>query len=403
MGSIAILLIALIVIIVVMLSSPDRNEAQKRRSTAVKTLLARNSGNEGLNLNLIARSLGDPISVGGSLNNLNHFLTKDPGRRDFSGAADRRKARNYLDGGTAGLAESYIMELRTTDIPGWAPDFAGNVLALFGVVRDDILTITGVPDSLTFLKIPETEALPVTARSEMAVGQFAEIWIPRGEMVSVYEPDRQVIRSYLMGDRRFRKRLEALDNGWIELAAALYNLSTNPRWLTAVTLVPELGEELEELIILVLTADIHRRSEDLMAQVRGNSTDAGILWLPDFSYYKNIPEVSGQTSDSEPTIFFAKVNLGYTFRDSHTQSWLNRRKDWLTDYFSGFFTRVSSEDFSPIDNTDPDLFVWKTARLKAKALHGINSKIVVTMPLGAKGIFGVRDVAFVRVNLLANP
>lgn len=403
MGSIAILLIALIVIIVVMLSSPDRNEAQKKRSTAVKTLLSRNSGTQMSNLSQIARSLGEPISAGGSLNNLNHFLTKDPGRRDFSGAADRRKAREYLDESTAGMAKSNIQELQNTDLPPWAPDFAGTVKALFSVVTDDILVITGIPGSLTDLKIPESEELSVTVRSEMAVDQFAEMWIPRGEMVSLYEPDRQLIRSYLMGDKRFLKRLESLDSGWVELAAALYNLSINPRWRTAVKIVPELGDELEELIILVLSADIQRRSEDLMSQVPGDTSDAGILWIPNFSYYKNIPEVSGQTSDTDPTIFFAKVNLGYTFRDSRTQSWLNRRKDWLTDYFSAFFSEVSSENFSPLDESNQKLFVWKTARLKAKALHGINREIVAAMPLGPKGTYGVRDVAFVRVNLLANP
>lgn len=404
MGSIAVLLIALIVIIVVMLSSPDRNEAQKRRSTAVKTLLSRNSDADMPNMNQIARSLGVPISAGGSLNNLNHFLTKDPGRRDFSGAGDRRKAREYLMGPVGVQAESNISELRNADIPPWAPDFAGTVKALFGVVKDDILIITGVPASLlTSLERPESDMLSVTLRSEIAVGQFASTWIPRGEMVSLYEPDRQVIRSYLMGDKRFVKRLEALDSGWVELTAALYNLSINPRWLSAVEIAPELGKELEELIILVLSADIQRRSVDLMGLVSGDSSDAGILWLPNFSYYKNIPEVTGQTSDSEPTIFFAKVNLGYTFRDSDTQSWLNRRKDWLTDYFSAFFTGVSSEDFSPIDEKDQSLFVWKTAMLKAEALHGINSRIVATMPLGRKGTYGVRDVAFVRVNLLANP
>lgn len=403
MGSIAILLIALVVIIVLMLSSPERNDAQKRRSTAVKTLLSRNSSRDTPNLGQIARTLGDPISPGGSLHNLNHFLSKDPGRRDFSGAADRRKAREYLDGPVGTLAESYISELKKTDLPPWAPDFAGNVQALFDVVRDDLLIITGVPQSLTFLEMPETEVLPVTLRSELAVYQFAKTWIPRGETVSLYTLDRKEIRSYLMGDRRFRKRMEALDSGWIELAAALYNLSIDPRWRTAVELVPELGEELKELTILVVAADIYRRSEDLMILVPGNPADAGILWRPEFSFYKNVPEVSGQTSDSEPTIFFAKVNLGYTFRDSHTQSWLNRRKDWLTDYFSTFFTEVRSEDFSPIDKVNQELFVWKTAQLKARGLYGINSRLIATIPLGRKGAYGVRDLAFVRVNLLANP
>jgi hypothetical protein len=183
----------------------------------------------------------------------------------------------------------------------------------------------------------------------------------------------------------------------------LYNLSVNPRWLTAVQYEPDLSKSLNELIILVLTADIHRRSEDLMKLVFDESDNPGIIWLPNFSYYKNIPEVSGQTADSDPTIFFAKVNLGYTVRDSRTQTWLNRRKDWLTDYFSAFFTKLTSEDFSPVDKIDPDIFLWKSARLKAEGIHGINSRIITTSPFGSKGVYGVRDLAMVRVNLLANP
>ena len=135
----------------------------------------------------------------------------------------------------------------------------------------------------------------------------------------------------------------------------------------------------------------------------GTPGSPGILWLPDFSYYKNIPELTGQTADEDPTIYFAKVNLGYTFRDGRTQTWLNRRKDWLTDYFSTFFSGVESEDFSPIEDVGKAIIEWKSARLKAEGIHQINRKIVIDMPFGSKGVYGVRDLAFVRVNLLTNP
>ncbi len=140
-----------------------------------------------------------------------------------------------------------------------------------------------------------------------------------------------------------------------------------------------------------------------MSQVPGSSVSPGILWFPEFSYYKNIPELTGQTADEFPTIFIAKVNLGYTFRDGRTQTWLNRRKDWMTDYFSTFFSGLRSEDFSPVEESDRDLIEWNSARLKAEGIHQINNKIVIVMPFGSKGVYGVRDLAFVRVNLLANP
>ena len=97
------------------------------------------------------------------------------------------------------------------------------------------------------------------------------------------------------------------------------------------------------------------------------------------------------------------MNLGYTFRDGRTQTWLNRRKDWMTDYFSTFFSGLKSEDFSPVEESDRDIIEWKSARLKAEGIHQINNKIVIVMPFGSKGVYGVRDLAFVRVNLLANP
>lgn len=406
MVSIAVLLIALVIILVVMLNTHERRFARENRTVAVKTLLSRyldDTGDDSLNLNQIAASLTEPLAVGGSLDNLYHFLAKDPGRREFAGPADRRRSGEYLDGETGILADHYSADLENSGLPDWAPDYVGKVKALFESVRNDILILTGIPESLTNLPRPDSIEISITMRTEKAVGQFASMWIPRGETASSYEMDRRMIRGYLMGNKRFLKRLNGLDNGWNELAASLYNLSVDTRWLTAVQYVPELESDLDELIILVLTADIHRRSEDIMAQVPGSSVSPGILWFPEFSYYKNIPELSGQTADESPTIFFAKVNLGYTFRDGRTQTWLNRRKDWMTDYFITFFSGLKSEDFSPIEESDRNIIEWKSARLKAEGIHQINNKIVIVMPFGSKGVYGVRDLAFVRVNLLANP
>ena len=129
----------------------------------------------------------------------------------------------------------------------------------------------------------------------------------------------------------------------------------------------------------------------------------GILITPELSYYKNVPELNGLTSDRIETFYFAKVNIGYTFRDGRTQTWLNRRKDWLSDYFSTFFSSRTSEDFSPSTRENQRLADWNLARLKAEGMHGINRSISVSMPLGQKKVYGVRDIALVRVNLLANP
>jgi hypothetical protein len=56
------------------------------------------------------------------------------------------------------------------------------------------------------------------------------------------------------------------------------------------------------------------------ARIPGEPESPGIIWGPNLSYYKNIPELNGQTLDEVPTLYFAKVNLGYTFRDTHTQT-----------------------------------------------------------------------------------
>ena len=396
MVSITVLLIALVIILVVMLNTHERRYAREKRTVAMKTLLSED-------LNQINASLTEPLAAGGSLDNLYHFLAKDPGRRKFTGPADRRRSGEYLDGDTGVLADRYSAELENSGLPDWAPDYVGKVKALLESVRNDILILTGIPESLTDLPRPDSTEISITMRTEKAVGQFASMWIPRGETASSYKTDRRIIRGYLLGNKRFLKRLEGLDNGWNELAASLYNLSVDTRWLSAVQYAPELESDLDELIILVLTADIHRRSEDIMSQVPGSSVSPGILWFPEFSYYKNIPELTGQTADEFPTIFIAKVNLGYTFRDGRTQTWLNRRKDWMTDYFSTFFSGLRSEDFSPVEESDRDLIEWNSARLKAEGIHQINNKIVIVMPFGSKGVYGVRDLAFVRVNLLANP
>jgi len=410
MASIAILLIVLIVIIISMMNSSDFRMARQSRTNALKMLLSRNPGEsaeESLNLHTITGSLKDPLGPGGSLDNLYHFLSKDPGRRNFSSTGDRRRAAEYFSG-TAGIqAEGYAEELRiqedTGDIPEWAPEYIAKVRVLFEIFRDDLMIITGIPGGLTDFHVPESAERSITQKTEMAVKQFAQNWIPRGKTNADYSMDRQEIRRFLLGNKRFRKRMAGLDDGWKELASSMYNLSMDSRWNIAVRYYPDFASELDELTTIVLAADIYRRNEDLLIEVSGKD-GPGIMWLPEFSYYKNIPELTGQLKPGDPdneedvTIFFAKVNLGYSFRDGRTQTWLNRRKDWLTDYFNEYFSDKELSDFSSGSDS-----LWRAALLKGQGLHIINKKIVQTLPFGKKKVFGVRDLAFVKVNLMTNP
>ena len=280
---------------------------------------------------------------------------------------------------------------------------------LFDSVKTDIFDITGYPGELTFLEVPEQRAPSATEYTLRALGRFADSWVPAGQTIETYQTDRQMVRNWLLGNRKFNRRMEAMDEAWKDLIASLYNLSLNPNWKTAVSYAPHLQDELEELILLVLSADIRHRSLDLMALVEdaerepGMPPGPGITWSPEFSYYKNIPELTGYTADNEPTIFFSRVSLSYTFRDGRTQTWLNRRKDWLSDYFQTFFSSTRKTDFSPLSGGNRVLKDWSAARLKARAVHGINTRIAVAMPFDTKKVHGVRDVSFVRVNLMANP
>ena len=406
-ASISVLLIALVVIIVVMLSSPEVRRARDSRSLALKTLLSRSpesSDRYHLNLNHIAFSLRHPFSPGGSLDNLNHFLSKDPGRREFAGSRDRRRYDGYISGDTGLRAEEYTEELSASGFsrenPEWSELYIGTVRAPFDEVKSDILIISGVPESLTALSGPKSEGMSITQMTQQALDEFAINWLPRGETRATYpSADREKIRDFLLGNKRFGRRMEALDNGWKELTASLYNLSANPRWKIAVRYYPELESELNELTTIVLASDIYRRNEDMMKLIPG--AGPGIVWLPELSFYKNIPELTGQLTSLDPedvTIFFVKVNLGYSFRDGRTQTWLNRRKDWLTDYFNMFFSEKTVESFSAGDFPE-----WRMALLKGEGLNEINKKMVLSLPFGKKKVYGVRELALVKVNLLTNP
>jgi hypothetical protein len=54
---------------------------------------------------------------------------------------------------------------------------------------------------------------------------------------------------------------------------------------------------------------------------------------------------------------------------------------------SGLFLSKVIEDFSPLGNEPMEYYQWKTARMKAEGIHGINQRIIPTLPFGKKGVF----------------
>ena len=408
--SIAVLFLALVAIIVLMLTTPERRTASGQRREAVERLFSRSTDPsvEG-NLSSITSFVLSPVSAGGSLDNLTHFLSKDPGRNEFPSASDRRKAEKYLEGQASSGRTVRISD----DAPPWAIRYLNSVTYLFDGVVSDILLITGYPYELSNPDFGARSGSSAPERTSRALELFAARWVPPGESPGTYRPDRSSVREYLLESRRFMKRTAEMDAAWNALIAELYNLSLNPRWKTAENYAPELAVQLEELTIVLHTADIFRRNVDIMTGVPDADTEPGevagpgIQLSPELSYYKNVPELTGYTADEVPVIYFARVSIAYTFRDSRTQTWLNRRKDWLSDYFQAFFSSVYSRDFSPEGEirSQEDMIgrTWASARLKAEAIYGINENIVLEYPFGQRKVQGVRDLAFVRVNLLKNP
>jgi len=384
--------------LVLILQLPQRQLARAARASAIKALFSASRDDKPENLHRIKARLDAPRRRGGSLEVLKLFLSKDPGRKDFVRFSDRNRFREYLDEDVHEMIKTYMAQFDGTEAPSWMPEYVSTVRALFDDVKKDLLILSGVPAELTLMPIPPADSLSITENIQLALENFSNTWIPRGETGFSYTPDRQRVRSFLLGNWRFQLRLRALDKSWKRLLASLYNLSADANWILAAKYHPSIQDELDELSVLILSADIYRRGEDLLARVPAVGGAPGINWAPNFTYYKNIPELSGYTSDEELTIFTARVNLGYTARDGGTQTWLNRRKDWLTDYFNSFFSGIESSDFNPAGG----LFEWRTARLKATAIHHINGKIVLESTFGSRGIYGVRDLALLKVNLLVD-
>ena len=414
MGLIAVLLALLIVLFSMILGNPETKAARRGRREAEKTLLSghfkiKNSDQVNTqNLDAITKQLLSVISEGGSIDNLYHFLSKDPGRKEFPGYKDRVREAGYTGGDNEEKIKRYTENFSEEDMPVWAPEYLAVVKVLLDNMCIELAVLSGVPDYMIVRdfgnpfgsEICRSDIPSVSERLQKAIGLFAGKWLPSGKTYSTYRVSRQDVRGFLLENHKFTKRMSAMDKAWADIEASLYNLINNKNWKIAVRYNPEFSKQLEAITVIFLAGDIHRRKEDIMQLVGNPEKGPGIIWTPDFAYYKNIPEITGITADSVQTIFISKVNIGYTFRDTRTQTWLNRRKNWLTDYFVSFFSHRVSADFSPVKDEQRINYSWNSAYYKAEAVHDINKAISSLHVFGKKKVYGVRDVAFVKINLI---
>ena len=68
--------------------------------------------------------------------------------------------------------------------------------------------------------------------------------------------------------------------------------------------------------------------------------------LAEVSYYKNLPEITGTTSDEVPLFFILKVELAYKWGDKKTQYSLAELDPVLVDALRNLFSQKLAEDFS---------------------------------------------------------
>ena len=342
--------------------------------------------------------ISEPYISGGSLDNLKHFLSKDPGRNEFARRRDRRRMDAYL----APLTENINASGYTGIDYEWSVAFLAGTRALFEVAIQEVLSVTG----MGFGSVLPGGAEGSSAMEQIngAAARFFADWVPAGAAAGSYTPEREEVRNYLLGNRRFIRAMNRLDSAWRSLLAELYNLSTNPRWQMAASMDPALQTDLDALTIAVLSADLYRLSSDILPITQEKfpigDEGPGIIWIPALSFYKNIPELTGNTQDDEPMIFIARVNLGYMFGDSHTQTWLNLRKDWLTDYFQSFFSKKTSKELLPTTLVDPTTALWQSSRFKAELIHPVNKKFVLNHRFGKNNAYGLRDIAFLRFRVI---
>ena len=161
MATVGICFLVLVVIIVLVLNVPEKRAARDIRNSSVRLLLGKGtSDGEPCGLDAAALYVFSPIPSGGGLGDLIHFLSKDPGRNQFSRAADRRQAGRYFPESSESIRALYADAVMASGAPKWAGDYAAGVRYLFEKARDEILVITGVPQEITAVfAVSETSVL----------------------------------------------------------------------------------------------------------------------------------------------------------------------------------------------------------------------------------------------------
>ncbi len=398
--SITVLILVLLILIIILFFTPSNRISERSRRTAVRTL----AGSDG-SLNSITASVTDLYLENGSLSNLVHYLSRDSIRIKFRKRTDQRRFEAY-----SGLLSTEI-ERYSNDYSGigmeWIPEFLATTRALFEKARQDVTAIAIGTDTQNDTVQNNSSGMKSAAEMmEMAISQFSRVWIPYGETHLSYKTDKQKIHSYLKKNRRFNRAMKRLDAAWRTSISILYNLTLNENWNFAVRYDPSLADELSELTVSVLAGDLYRRSMDIMRSVQdaGSSSsrldDYSLRWTPDFSFFKNIPELTGQVQDDQPTFFFFKVNIGYTFQDTLTQTWLNQHKDWLSDHFRAYISNMNSQDLYLVDSNNSMEADRALALLKADIIHTVNKKIVLDHRFNERDAFGIRELSFVRIHLI---
>ncbi len=109
--------------------------------------------------------------------------------------------------------------------------------------------------------------------------------------------------------------------------------------------------------------------------------------LAEVSYYKNIPEISGTTSDENPLFFILKVELAYAWGDKKTQYSLAELKPVLIDALRNLFCQKKAVDFSSVNE---ELLKEEIVELVNYHLHRYEK---------FKSVPGIVTVALVKVQV----
>ncbi len=109
--------------------------------------------------------------------------------------------------------------------------------------------------------------------------------------------------------------------------------------------------------------------------------------LAEVSYYKNLPEITGTTSDEKPLFFIIKVELAYDWGDKKTQYSLAELDPVLVDAFRNLFSSKKAEDFS---TQNEDLLKEEIVELVNDHLHRYEK---------FKDVPGIVNVALTKVQV----